>query len=92
MRSTTPLARLLAAGAFAAALVPQTPAHAASNADQVQHFIDCARWMLTDPDRHRAECAPGHEFFIPGNNFAQTGITAEPPPPPPPPPPPVIPD
>ena len=92
MRSTIPLARLLAAGAFAAALVPQTPAHAASNADQVQHFIDCARWMLTDPDRHRAECAPGHEFFIPGDNFAQTGITAEPPPPPPPPPPPVIPD
>ena len=86
MRSTTPLARLLAAGAFAAAMVPQTPVYAAPNVDQWQHILDCAGWMFSDPDRHRAECSPGHDFFLPGNNFSQTGITGEPPPPPPPPP------
>ena len=85
MRSTTPLARLLAAGAFAAAMVPQTPVYAAPNVDQWQHILDCAGWMFSDPDRHRAECSPGHDFFLPGNNFSQTGITGEPPPPPPPP-------
>jgi len=84
MRSTTPLARLLAAGAFAAAMVPQTPVYAAPNVDQWQHILDCAGWMFSDPDRHRAECSPGHDFFLPGNNFSQTGITGEPPPPPPP--------
>lgn len=88
MRSSTPLARLLAAGAFAAAMVPQTPAGAATPVDQTQHFIDCLGWMFSDPDRHRSECSPGHEFFLPGNFFSQGGITGEPPPPPPPPPPP----
>ena len=82
MRSTTPFFWLLAAGAVAAAVVSQTSVSAASNADQLQHFADCAGWMLSDPDRHRAECSPGHEFFLPGNIFSQNGITGEPPPPP----------
>jgi len=88
MRSITPLARLMAAGAFAAAMVPQTPAYAAPNVDQWQHILDCAGWMFSDPDKHRAECSPGHEFFLPGNTFSQNGITGQPPAPPPPPPPP----
>lgn len=80
MRSRTPLAPLLAAGVFAAALVPQTPIYAAANVNQWQHILDCLNWMINDPARHRAECSPGHEFFIPGNFFSSGGVTGAPPP------------
>ena len=78
--SNIPLARLLAAGAFAAAMVPQTPVYAAPHPDQWQHILDCLNWMINDPARHRAECSPGHEFFIPGNFFSSGGVTGAPPP------------
>lgn len=28
--------------------------------DNVEHFIECFGWMLTDPDTHAQNCLPGH--------------------------------
>lgn len=28
-------------------------------AEEFDHFVECFGWMITDPDMHNAECAPG---------------------------------
>ena len=28
--------------------------------EQVHHYIECFGWMITDPETHVANCAPGH--------------------------------
>ncbi|HEY0919172.1 hypothetical protein, partial [Devosia sp.] len=29
---------------------------------QVQHFVECLRWMISDPEMHAANCLPGQEL------------------------------
>ena len=28
--------------------------------EQINHYIECFGWMITDPETHVANCAPGH--------------------------------
>ena len=66
------------AGLVIGMLVATTPAQAANHPtvqSQIQHYLECLDWMLADPAKHRQQCGPGHEFFLPYNNFAPTGIT-----------------
>lgn len=46
---------LLAAGLTVAS---SSSSQAVFNAVQAQHFIDCAGWLLSDPEMHAANCSP----------------------------------
>jgi hypothetical protein len=35
-----------------------TSSYAIFNAEQTQHIIECARWLLTDPETHAENCLP----------------------------------
>lgn len=54
---------------------------------EVDHFIECFGWMLTDPETHAAECMPSNAPFV-LETLSPSGPSPAPPPPPPPPPPP----
>lgn len=47
-------------------LIAASPAQAASttSASALQHFLDCANWLITDPAKHAANCDPGHTVFV----------------------------
>ena len=30
----------------------------------LQHYVDCANWLISDPAKHAANCNPGHTFFV----------------------------
>jgi hypothetical protein len=66
------------AGTFAAgSLTVASPAQAGiySNfADAVQHYIECANWLVSDPAKHAQFCSPGHDVFVSGS----TGFAAAP--------------
>ena len=73
--------RLATAGAFVAftGLGSVTSASAApSIPDALQHIIDCAGWMFTDPARHAAECGPGHDYTGQFSNAWGLGTGAPP--------------
>ena len=54
---------------------------AAFTGDQIQHIIDCAGLMFTDPAQHAIQCGPGHEI----NSTDAKGANFESPPDPVPP-------
>ncbi len=51
-------------------LMAASPVHAAATSasitDTMQHFIECAGWLITDPAKHAKECDPGHTVFANG--------------------------
>lgn len=49
-----PVAGLLLLGGTVA-----TQAFDPAVASQVDHFVECFGWMITDPAMHEAECSPG---------------------------------
>lgn len=55
-------ARILLAGVGTAAAVTifGVAGAQALTAAQVQHFVECFGWMITDPDKHADNCLPGH--------------------------------
>jgi len=56
-------------------LMAASPAHAAtSTTESLQHFIDCAGWLFSDPAKHAQECSPGHDVFVSGS----TGFSYDP--------------
>jgi len=75
------LAIPVVAGLVFGVLLAASPAQAKHPTvqSQIQHYLECLNWMITDPAKHRKLCGPGHEFFLPYNNFAPTGITGMPP-------------
>lgn len=75
MKPQNALVRLAAAGVFVSILAYQAPAQAASDINQVEHFIDCLGLMFSDPARHATECGPGHEFFIPNLGNGSSTLT-----------------
>jgi len=63
----------LVMSAFAGTMfLAPAPAQAATTAEAVQHFIECANWLLTDPAKHAQFCSPGHDVFVSGS----TGFAA----------------
>jgi len=61
-----------------ASLMASAPAHAAASTssssgstDQFQHFVDCARWLLSDPAKHAKYCDPGHTVFVSSGGDAE---------------------
>ena len=79
MRYTSVTARLAGAASILTltSFMAASPTHAAtatSAADALQHFIDCAGWMISDPAKHAAECSPGHDVFTSGS----TGFAPDP--------------
>jgi hypothetical protein len=50
-------------------LMAANPAQAASatGVETLQHFIDCAGWLINDPAKHAQNCDPGHTFFVSGS-------------------------
>ena len=80
-KSVSNIIRLAAiSGAFAiGSLMATAPAQAGKYSDvtaAVQHYIDCANWLITDPAKHAANCGPGHTFFV----SSSTGSAAYKPP------------
>src|SRR5690348_4997665 len=63
---------LTLASLMAASSVQAAPAQSA--ADALQHFIDCAGWLISDPAQHAANCDPGHDVFVSGS----TGFATDP--------------
>lgn len=52
-------------------LMAASPIQAASSPsiiDSIQHFVDCAGWLITDPARHAQECSPGHVVTVSGGH------------------------
>lgn len=83
------LRRFLAVFLSLTLLIPAgTVAVRAFSPDEVQHFIDCYRLMLTDPEGHRTECSPYNgpagqavtlapgTFGPPGAPITTTSVTA----------------
>lgn len=51
-------------------LMAVNPAYAAtssSSANPLQHFLDCANWMINDPAKHAKFCDPGTVVFAHGS-------------------------
>jgi hypothetical protein len=69
-RKNRTVERLIVAGAFvalsgAAALAfPNIPAVGGNVVDQAEHFATCFGLMITDPDKHVAECGIGESRTI----------------------------
>jgi hypothetical protein len=58
----------LVAGVFAGSMLAlSSPTQAATTAETMQHFIECANWMITDPAKHAQFCSPGHDVFVSGS-------------------------
>jgi len=56
-------------------LMAASPVHAAtaSTTDALQHFVECAGWLINDPAKHAQYCDPGHDVFVSGS----TGYSPE---------------
>jgi len=57
-------------------LMAASPVQAAtttSATDALQHFIECAGWLISDPAKHAQYCSPGHDVFVSGS----TGFSPE---------------
>jgi len=71
MRYTSTTARLAGAASILTltSFLAASPVHAATTttADALQHFIDCANWLVSDPAKHAANCNPGHDVFLSGS-------------------------
>jgi len=75
MKVSGVLKTALVTSAFASSmlLVP-APAQATTTAEAVQHFIECANWLVSDPAKHAQYCSPGHDVFVSGS----TGFASQP--------------
>ncbi len=70
-----------AAGILAmSGLLAASPTQAATTDHTVsaalQHYIDCANWLVSDPAKHAEECGPGHTVFVSGSTG--TGAPCDP--------------
>ena len=80
MRHTSSTNRRLAGAASIltlTSLMAASPIHAASApsiTESLQHFIDCAGWLVSDSAKHAQNCDPGHDFFVSGSS----GFAADP--------------
>lgn len=77
MRIATRLATKIGAVALLAGGITVTTAttsQAIFNAEQTQHIIDCARWLLTDPETHAANCLPSR--VAPSNRSLSEPVTS----------------
>lgn len=55
-------------------LMAATPVQAATagSTDTLQHFIECAGWLLSDPGKHAQFCDPGTIVFAHGSGGSGT--------------------
>jgi len=68
------LKTVVVASAFAGSMIiAPAPAQAATPAEAIQHFIECANWLVSDPAKHAQYCSPGLDVFVSGS----TGFAAE---------------
>ena len=75
MLKVAAVAGLLAVGGLSAA----SPAHADAGkystfAAALQHYLDCANWLLTDPAKHAQFCDPGHTVFVSSGGFGSPPV------------------
>lgn len=49
----------------------------------MQHYADCARWLVSDPAKHAEFCNPGHVVVVHGSTGSRGEKTIPCPPPPP---------
>ena len=87
--ATSKLPRKIAIGLGILAVIAAaaaTPAGANSIPDQVNTFVQCFGWMLTDPVAHGGNCSPSRVLADPkngsGSGFTNGPIVLPPPPPP----------
>jgi hypothetical protein len=51
-------------------LMATSPVQAATSADPIKHFVECAQWLVSDPAKHAKYCDPGHDVFVSGSTGA----------------------
>lgn len=71
-RTTTALfAAVLLSPLFAAPVMAQSTD---PNIARIQHIIDCATWLISDPAKHAANCLPSHVTQDQINAMMQPGL------------------
>lgn len=45
--------------------------------EQIDHFVDCFGWMITDPEMHNAKCSPAN-YIWPHDPVSGSGDGAKP--------------